>query len=83
MLSLFLEELSMCHTDEFIMMFTDQAGRYKAKDLSISENMSLFWLPVYSPQYNPVEYPLKGIREKKFENTAFNSLRAQRGLQTI
>lgn len=74
MMSLFLEEVSMRHPDEFIMMFVDQAGWHKAKDLKIPENMRLFWLPAYSPQCNPVEHLWEEIREKWFENKVFYSL---------
>lgn len=76
MMSLFLEEVSLGHPDEFIMMFMDQAGWHKAKDLKIPENMCLFWLPTYSPQCNPVEHLWEEIREKWFENKVFDSLAA-------
>ena len=74
MMTLFLEEVSRRHSDEFIMMFMDQAGWHKAKALKIPENMSLFWLPAYSPQCNPVEHLWEEIREKWFENKVFDSL---------
>lgn len=75
-MSLFLEEVSRRHHDEFIMMFMDQAGWHKAKDLRIPENIRLSWLPAYSPQCNPVEHLWDEIREKWFENKVFNSLEA-------
>jgi len=74
MMSLFLEEVSSRHPDEFIMMFMDQAGWHRAKGLKIPGNMKLFWLPAYSPQCNPVEHLWEEIREKWFENKVFNSL---------
>ena len=74
MMTLFLEEVSRRHSNEFTMMFMDQAGWHKAKALKIPENMSLFWLPAYSPQCNPVEHLWEEIREKWFENRAFYSL---------
>jgi transposase len=74
MMTLFLEEVSRRHSDEFIMMFMDQAGWHKAKALKIPKNMSLFWLPAYSPQCNPVEHLWEEMREKWFENKVFDSL---------
>ena len=74
MMTLFLEEVSRRHSDEFIMMFMDQAGWHRAKALKIPENMSLVWLPAYSPQCNPVEHLWEEIREKWFENKVFDSL---------
>jgi transposase len=76
MMSLFLEEVSIRHPDEFIMMFMDQAGWHRARDLKVPENMKLYWLPAYSPQCNPVEHLWEEIREKWFQNKAFNSLDA-------
>ena len=74
MMSLFLEEVSIRHSEEFIMMFMDQAGWHRARDLQIPENMKLLWLPAYSPQCNPVEHLWEEIREKWFENKVFDSL---------
>lgn len=74
MMSLFLEEVSRRHPDEFIMMFMDQAGWHRARALKVPENMRLFWLPAYSPQCNPVEHLWEEIREKWFENKVFDSL---------
>ena len=76
MMSLFLEEVSFRHPDEFIMMFMDQVGWHKAGGLKVPDNMSLYWLPAYSPQCNPVEHLWEEIREKWFENRVFNSLGA-------
>jgi len=58
------------------MMFMDQAGWHKARGLKVPDNMSLYWLPAYSPQCNPVEHLWEEIREKWFENKVFNSLGA-------
>ena len=44
--------------------------------LKVPDNMSLYWLPAYSPQCNPVEHLWEEIREKWFENKVFNSLDA-------
>jgi len=37
-------------------MVLDGAGRHRAKDLRIPENMRLLPLPPYSPELNPVEH---------------------------
>lgn len=76
MMSLFLEEVSNRHADEFILMIMDQAGWHKAEELKIPENMRIIWLPAYSPQCNPVEHLWDEMREKWFENKVFNSLDA-------
>jgi hypothetical protein len=75
-MSLFLQEVSFCFPDEFILMFMDQAGWHKAEDLIIPKNMRLKWLPPYSPQCNPVEHLWDEIREKWFANEVFKSMEA-------
>lgn len=58
------------------LQFMDQAGWHKAKDLKVPANMSLVWLPAYSPQCNPAEHIWEEIREKWFNNKVFDSLDA-------
>ena len=76
MMSLFLEEVSARHPDEFILMFLDKAGWHRARQLSIPANIRLAWLPAYSPQCNPVEHLWDEIREKWFVNLVFPTLDA-------
>ena len=75
-MSIFLEEISKRHPDEFILMVMDQAAWHKANDLRIPENIRLIWQPPYSPQCNPVENIWDEIREKWFPNLVFNSMDA-------
>ena len=73
-MSLFLQEVSGRHPNEFILMAMDGAGWHKAKALKVPENMALIFLPPYSPQLNPVEHIWESIRENGFRNIAFNSI---------
>ena len=75
-MSIFLREVSNRHPDEFILMVMDGAGWHKARALSVPENMSLIYLPPYSPELNPVEHVWEHIRENGFRNKAFNSIEA-------
>lgn len=74
MMSLFLKEVSLRHSEEFILMFLDKAGWHRATQLKIPANIRLAWLPAYSPQCNPVEHLWEEIREKWFTNLVFPSL---------
>jgi len=76
MMSLFLGEASRQYPDEQVVMIMDQAGWHKAKRLDIPDNITLHWLPPYSPELNPVEHLWDDIREKWFANHAFESLDA-------
>jgi transposase len=75
-MSIFLEEVSSRHHDDFIIMFMDRAGWHRSHNLTVPENMILKWLPPYSPECNPVEHIWEDIRENWFSNTVFNSLDA-------
>ena len=75
-MSIFLLEVSVRHSDEFIIMVVDGAGWHRAKDLKIPENICLLSLPPYSPELNPVEHLWEEIREKWFGNEVFRDMDA-------
>lgn len=75
-MSIFLQEVSSRHPDEFILMVMDGAGWHRAKALRVPSNMALIFLPPYSPELNPVEHIWEHIRENGFWNKAFNSIEA-------
>jgi len=73
-MSIFLQEVSARHPDEFILMVMDGAGWHRAKGLKVPDNMALIFLPPYSPELNPVEHIWDSIREDSFRNEVFNSI---------
>jgi len=75
-MSIFLEEVSRRHVNERIIMFMDQAGWHKSKNLRLPENIELAYLPPYSPELNPEEHIWDELREKFFGNKIFNTLEA-------
>lgn len=75
-MSIFLEEVSSRHADEYILMYLDCAAWHKANDLRIPGNMKLLNLPPYSPELNPTEHIWDEIREKWFLNKTFKDLDA-------
>ena len=72
-MSLFLDEVSKRHSDEYIIMIMDKAPWHTAHVLQIPENIVIRFLPPYSPQLNPVEHIWDEMREKWFKNEVFNS----------
>jgi transposase len=50
--------------DEHAVLVLDRAGWHTAKDLRVPDNVTLAWLPPYSPQLNPVERVRLYLREK-------------------
>jgi transposase len=54
------------------------ATNHRCGDLALPDNISLLFLPPYSPQLNPKENLWDEIREKIFKNYALKSIDAVR-----
>ena len=78
-MSLYLAEVARRHPDEHILMFADRAGWHRAKALVVPENLTLDWLPAYSPQCNPQELVWREVRRQPFGNHDYDSLDAVEG----
>ncbi len=72
--SYFLEGLSKEYPDDIILLCCDGAAWHKAKHLKVPENISLFFIPPYTPEMNPIEQIWKEIRKRGFKNEVFASL---------
>jgi transposase len=75
-MSFYLDYVSRRHPDEHVVIIMDQAGWHKARKLRIPRNITLHWLPPYSPELNPVEHLWQHIRKSAFHNRVFHSLDA-------
>ncbi len=73
-MSLYLAEVARRHPDEHILMFLDRAGWHQAKGLIVPKNITLDWLPAYSPQCNPQELVWREVRREPFGNHHYNSM---------
>lgn len=54
------------------VLVVDRAGWHRAKGLKIPNNISLLYLPPYSPELNPVEQIWEYLRQHYFANRAFD-----------
>ncbi len=59
-------------------MVLDGAPNHRCRDLALPDNISLLFLPPYSPELNPKENLWDEIREKIFKNYALISIDAVR-----
>ena len=75
MMNIFFEELSKEYPDKDIVMILDQAGWHKAKDLKVTQNITLMFLPPYSPELNPVEKLWQWLRKEVTHNNLFKTLK--------
>lgn len=75
-MSLYLAEVSRRHPDEHRLMFLDRAGGHRSRALVLPDNLTLDWLPPYSPQCNPQELVWREIRRQPFGNPDYDSMDA-------
>jgi transposase len=72
-MSVFLKMLSddLGRNDEAVLIM-DQAGWHKSKDLVVPENVTILYLPPYSPELNPVERLWAYMRGHFLSNRAYD-----------
>lgn len=56
------------------VLVIDQAGWHKAKNLDLPENLSLLFLPPYSPELNPQEQVWQYLKTNYLCNRVFKNL---------
>ena len=74
----FLDVLSRKFGRQDILLVLDGAPNHRCGDLALLDNVSLLFLPPYSPELNPKENLWDEIREKIFKNYALISIDAVR-----
>jgi hypothetical protein len=74
-MQMFLDAVSARFRREYIALIIDGAPNHRAKNLNVPDNMTLIFLPPYSPELNPKENIWDEIREKIFKNYALKSMR--------
>ena len=70
----FLEVLARKFARQDILLVLDGAPNHRSGDLAIPDNITLLYLPPYSPELNPKENLWDEIREKIFKNYALKSM---------
>ena len=74
----FLDALARKFARQDILLVLDGAPNHRCRDLALPHNISLLFLPPYSPELNPKENLWDEIREKIFKNYALKSMDAVR-----
>jgi hypothetical protein len=64
----YLKELACAYKRKYLMLIMDQAGWHRANDLQIPNNINLVFLPLYSPELNPVERLWAWLRKHACRN---------------
>jgi transposase len=72
----FLNVLSRRFARQDILLVLDGAPNHRCGALAVPDNITLLFLPPYSPELNPKENLWDEIREKLFKNYALKSIDA-------
>jgi hypothetical protein len=75
-MSLFLHQVSKSNDQDFMGIVLDGTSSHRCKELNIPENITLVFLPPYSPELNPAELIWHMLRRDYFANKVFDSLNA-------
>jgi len=70
----FLAALSAAYKNDYLLVPTDNASWHKSQTLIIPDNITIFYLPAYTPEMNPIEQVWKEVRKDGFKNTLFDTL---------
>src|SRR3712207_7007353 len=62
--------------NEHAVLVLDRAGWHRARKLVVPSNVTLVWLPPYSPQLNPVERVWLFLRERHLSHRLLNTYTA-------
>lgn len=73
-MNVFIQELVKDFEDKRIILVLDGAGWHKSKDLLIPNNITLVFLPPYSPELNPVERLWLHIKHHTIRSRIYNVL---------
>lgn len=71
---IFLDIMAKKYAKQHILLLVDGAPNHHSEDLTIPANITLHFLPPYSPELNPQENLWDEIREKIFKNYALKSM---------
>ena len=72
----FLDVLARKFARQDILLVLNGAPDHRSRDLAVPNNITLLYLPPYSPELNPKENLWDEIREKIFKNYALKSIDA-------
>lgn len=73
-MNVFLSELAKAYPEDQILLVCDGAMWHKANALEIPGQITLIFIPPYTPEMNPIEQIWKEIRKRGFRNEVFKTL---------
>lgn len=73
-MNVYLHELAQQYSTRPILLIMDRAGWHRSKDLHIPPNITIKYLPPYSPELNPIEKLWEWFRKEVTHNRIFTTL---------
>uniref|UniRef100_UPI00403F0AE0 IS630 family transposase n=1 Tax=Selenomonas sp. TAMA-11512 TaxID=3095337 RepID=UPI00403F0AE0 len=75
-MNVFLKELSEEYKDDLLVLVCDGAAWHKSNALQIPSNVTITYIPPYTPEMNPIEQIWRELRTQGFCNEVFQTLDA-------
>ena len=75
-MNVFLAQMAIHLGDRATILVLDGAGWHKANNLNIPNNITLIFLPPYSPELNPVERLRQYLKQHTIKNKIYESIAA-------
>lgn len=72
-MNLYLQQLTATYQDQEIILIMDRAGWHQASELVVPANLTIIFLPPYSPELNPTEKLWQCLRRHVCRNRLFKS----------
>lgn len=74
-MNLFLKQMSKDLTNQEAFVVMDCASWHKSKDLRIPKNVTIIYLPLYSPELNPIERLWQYLKNNLMKNRMCHSIK--------
>lgn len=81
-MNVFLRELSHRFPEDHILLCCDGAAWHKSKALQVPANITLFHIPPYTPEMNPIEQIWRELRCQGFRNEILYHVRQSKNAGT-
>lgn len=75
-MNIFLEQMSKDLKTREVFLVMDCASWHKSKDLKVPQNITIIYLPPYSPELNPVERLWQYLKDNLIKNKIYDSIKS-------
>lgn len=73
-MNIFLEQMSQYLGTREAFLVMDCASWHKSKNLKVPQNITIIYLPPYSPELNPIERLWQYLKDNLIKNRIYNTI---------